>query len=114
QLRFEIFQIDELRDRARNPMVWADDIDVSGYLLRSYAPIGQRVSALKKHAAAVPQVLAQASEVLEPKLPRPVLQTAIDVFQGAAAFLRDDVPPALIEAGATESADSEIATALAA
>src|SRR6185312_3257667 len=80
QLRFEIFQIDELRDRARNPMVWADDIDVSGYLLRSYAPIDLRVSALKKHAAAVPQVLAQASEVLEPKLPRPVLQTAIDVF----------------------------------
>jgi len=113
QLRFEIFQLDELCDRARNPMVWADDIDISGYLLRSYAPIDQRIAALKQQAAAIPQVLTNAAEVLEPQLSRPVLQTAIDVFKGMAAFLRD-VPQALIDAGVVVSADAEIAPALAA
>ena len=113
-LRFEIFQLDELRDRARNPMVWADDIDVSGYLLRSYAQIDERVSALKNHAAAIPQVLANATEVLDQQIPQPVLQTAIDAFKGAASFLRNDVPLALTETRATISAEAEISLALAA
>ncbi|HEX3724184.1 MAG TPA: DUF885 domain-containing protein, partial [Nitrolancea sp.] len=114
QLRFEIFQIGELRERTRNPMIWADDIDLSGYLLRSYAPIEQRVAAMKRHAAAISQVLKQATEVLNPRLSRPVLQTAIDVFAGVATFLRDEVPAALIESGSTESVETEFAAALVA
>jgi hypothetical protein len=114
QLRFEQFQLTELRDRARNPIAWSDDIDLSGYLMRSYAPIDQRASALKAQAALIPTVLANATEVLDHDLSRPVIETAVDVFKGAAAFLRDDVPPALAEAGATISVDAEISDALAA
>ena len=114
QLRFEIFQIGELRERVRNPMIWADDIDLSGYLLRSYAPIDQRVAAMKQQAAAIPEVLNQAAEVLDARLARTVLQTAIDVFAGVATFLRDDVPAALIDSGAKESVTNEIAQSLVA
>ncbi|HEX7101662.1 MAG TPA: DUF885 family protein, partial [Nitrolancea sp.] len=103
QLRFEQFQLTELRDRNRNPIAWSDDIDLSGYLMRSYAPIDQRVAALKAQAALIPTVLTNAADVLDNALSRPVVETAIDVFKGATSFLRDDVPTALAAAGATVS-----------
>jgi uncharacterized protein (DUF885 family) len=81
QLRLEHFQLTALRDRARNPIVWSDDIDLSGYLLRNYAPIEQRVRAMKQQAALIPTVLANATDVLDTDLSRPVVETAIDVFK---------------------------------
>jgi uncharacterized protein (DUF885 family) len=114
QLRLEHFQLTELRDRARNPIVWSDDIDLSGYLLRNYAPIEQRVRAMKQQAALIPTVLANATDVLDTDLSRPVVETAIDVFKGVAAFLRDEAPAALVEAGVTVSVEAEIGEGLAA
>jgi uncharacterized protein (DUF885 family) len=114
QLRLEIFQLAELRDRARNPIIWSDDIDLSGYLLRNYAPIEQRVRAMKQQAALIPTVLLNATDVLDTNLSRPVVETAIDVFKGVAAFLRDDAPPALAEAEMNLLVEAEFADALAA
>jgi uncharacterized protein (DUF885 family) len=114
QLRFERFQLTELRERARNPIAWSDDIDLSGYLMRSYAPIDHRAAALKAQAALIPTVLANAAAGLDHNLSRPVVETAIDVFKGAASFVRDDVRQALADSGATVSVDAEIAGALAA
>jgi len=114
QLRLEIFQLSELRDRARNPIVWSDDIDLSGYLMRSYAPIDQRARALKQQAALIPTVLANATDALDTNLARPVVETAIDVFKGASSFIREDLPAALAEAGSTVSVDAEISEALVA
>ncbi|HVX29630.1 MAG TPA: DUF885 domain-containing protein [Nitrolancea sp.] len=114
QLQFELFQLAELRERARNPIVWSDDIDLSGYLLRAYAPIDQRALALKQQAALIPTVLANARAVLDSELSRPIVETAIEVFKGVAGFLRDDVRPALNEAGTTVSVENEIAEALTA
>jgi uncharacterized protein (DUF885 family) len=114
QLRLERFQLAELRDRARNPIVWSDDIDLSGYLMRSYAPIDERARALKQQAALIPTVLANATEVLDSDLSRPVVATALDVFRGAVSFIRDELPAALAEAGSTISVDAEMSEALTA
>lgn len=79
------------RDPYRNPMFYANALDVSVYLKRDWKPWTDRVrdmTAILNHA---PEVLAAAHQNLEPNLPRPFVQTAIEVTEGTASFLQNEV-----------------------
>lgn len=87
----ELWAIETQRDPYRNPMFYATALDVSVYLKRDWKPWVERVrdlSAILKHA---PEVLASARQNLDPVLPRPYVETAIQVADGTASFLQNEV-----------------------
>lgn len=111
RLAFDRFQLAELREHRRNPLFYADPIDLSIYVKRTYALIDARVRGMAEHARAIPDLLAQARASLDPVLPRPVLEIAVDVFEGTATFIRDEIPQLLQGAGATVDVSAALASA---
>ncbi|HLW47987.1 MAG TPA: DUF885 domain-containing protein [bacterium] len=91
----ELFELESLRDFERNPLAYAGLIDVSNYVKRDYAPLDRRVAALTRHLRQIPDVLATARATLRPPLPRPFVETALDVYRGTVAFHEGDLPAAV-------------------
>lgn len=75
----------------RNPMFYAGALDVSFYLRRDFKPLRERVAdmaAILRHA---PAVFEAARFNLDPVLPRPFVETGIEVARGTAAFLEAEL-----------------------
>ncbi len=87
----ERWTLETERDAYRNPMFYANALDVSVYLKRDWKPWADRVRDMTTILVNTPDVLAAAYKNLEPVLPRPFVQTAIDVTEGTASFLQSDV-----------------------
>ena len=95
----ELFELESLREYERNPLVFSAALDVSGYIKRDYAPLLRRVEVLTEHLRHFPDVLAQARAILRPQLPRPFLDTALEVYAGTVTFHEYDLPAAVRPAG---------------
>jgi uncharacterized protein (DUF885 family) len=91
-LSSERFRLAELREFSWNPTVVLFIIDVMNYIKRDYAPIEQRVRSLIEYERGIPAVLEQVRRLLEPPLPRPILQVAIQMFSGQVGYLRHNLP----------------------
>jgi len=86
-----LWNIETERGWQRNPMHYAGALDVSFYLRRDFKPLRERVAnmtAILRHA---PELFAAARDNLEPVLPRPFVETGIEVARGTASFLGNDV-----------------------
>ncbi|MBI3975215.1 MAG: DUF885 domain-containing protein [Armatimonadetes bacterium] len=95
-LRHEQFEWTGLRDYQRNPLAYSPVLDVTQYIKRNYAPLSERVRALTEHLDGVPGVLAQAREHLGGRpIPRPFIETALDVYRGYLTFYEGSLPAAL-------------------
>ncbi len=99
----ELFELEVLRDVERNPLAFSGALDVSGYIKRDYAPLLQRVEALTDHLRRIPDVLTQARDTLQPRIPRPFLETALEVYAGIVTFHEHDLPAAVRPAGSAPS-----------
>ncbi len=99
----ELFEIESLRDVERNPLAYAGAIDVSNYVKRDYAPVARRLAALTEHLRRIPEVLATARATLRPPLPRPFVDTALDVYGGTVAYHEGELPAAVQAAGTPEA-----------
>jgi len=93
QLAAARFELTELRLPFREPMFYAgpSELDVSSYLKRPYAPLGDRLAALRRHLLGYGGFLEAARDNLEPVLPRPNLEIAIDAVDGQAEYLDGEV-----------------------
>jgi uncharacterized protein (DUF885 family) len=87
----ELFELEQLREFDRNPLAFSGPLDVSGYIKRDYAPFEQRVTALTEHLRQVPEYLAVAKETLREPVPRPFLDTALEVYGGTIQFQEEDL-----------------------
>ncbi|WP_079159445.1 DUF885 family protein [Streptomyces griseus] len=65
----ERFRIAELGRPHRGPELWLAEADVHGYLRGDYAPLDERVGALSRHLAGLPDFLAAAQETFGGALP---------------------------------------------
>ena len=102
QLQAARFQLTELRLPFFEPMFYAgsSELDVSFYLKRPYAPLGDRLAALRRHLLGYGGFLEPARDNLEAALPRPNLEVAIQAVEGQIEYLdgevraaaRDDAP----------------------
>lgn len=99
----ELFEIETLRDFERNPMAYAGAIDVSNYVKRDYAPFERRLAALIEHLRQIPDVLAVARTTLRSPLPRPFVDTALEVYGGTVTYHEGELPAAVQAAGAGEA-----------
>jgi len=101
----ELFELESLRDFERTPLAYSGAIDVSNYVKRDYAPFERRVAALTEHLRQIPEVLATARATLRPPLPRPFVDTALDVYGGTVTYHEGELPAA-VQASAPAEARS--------
>jgi uncharacterized protein (DUF885 family) len=93
QLQAARFELTELRLPFREPMFYAGagELDVSFYLKRPYAPLGERLAALRRHLLGYGGFLEAARDNLEAVLPRPNLEIAIQAVDGQVEYLDSEV-----------------------
>jgi len=93
QLEAARFELTELRLPFREPMFYAgpSELDVSFYLKRPYAPLGDRLAALRRHLLGYGGFLEAARDNLEVALPRPNLEIAIEAIDGQVEYLDGEV-----------------------
>ncbi|MDQ6712259.1 MAG: DUF885 domain-containing protein [Candidatus Dormibacteraeota bacterium] len=93
QLEATRFELTELRLPSREPMFYAgpSELDVSFYLKRPYAPLGDRLAALRRHLLGYGGFLEAARDNLETALPRPNLEIAIQAVDGQVDYLEGEV-----------------------
>ena len=96
-IRREIFERQDMGTYERNPMVYARAADVSVYLNRSFAAIEDRLHSIVMIEAQIPNVLIAAKTNLDPVLPKPYVELAIQVARGSADFLRTNLVEAVKE-----------------
>jgi uncharacterized protein (DUF885 family) len=96
-----IFEIDELREYAWNPLRANPGPAVYLLLARDFAPLPDRLGALAGRLAQIPETLAAARAQLE-SIPTVHLETAIGQFDGTIKLVTGEVDAALRRAG-TES-----------
>ena len=75
-------------------MPYASGLDVSLYLKRDWKPLPERVRDMAAILQRAPEYFAAARANLEPVLPKPFVDTAIEIAAASASFLENDVAKA--------------------
>ena len=94
-IRSEIFGFEQVESFTRNPMTYAQAIDLTQYVKRDFAPLSNRVRSILAIEKQTPVLFTAARMNLRPILPKPFIETAIDVAEGQIAFLEKDLPLAV-------------------
>jgi uncharacterized protein (DUF885 family) len=96
-IRKEIFQREAMLIYERDPMVYARAADVNIYIKRNFAPLDDRVHNIVAIESQIPNILIAARTNLDPVLPKPYVELAIQVAKGSADFLRKNLVEAIAE-----------------
>ena len=91
----ELFEMQETSIFERNPMVYARAVDLNIYVQRNFAPLEDRIRSLTVIESQIPNVLIAARTNLNEVLPKPYVETAIEIAKGASDFLKKSLPPAV-------------------
>jgi uncharacterized protein (DUF885 family) len=91
-IRTEIFWFEGARSYTRNPMTYAQAFDLTQYIKRDFAPLDNRVRSIVAIERNLPLLFSAARMNLDKVLPKPFIETAIDVAEGHMAFLAKDLP----------------------
>lgn len=94
-VRKQLFRFDDLRSYSHNPMTYAGAMDVNIYVKRDFAPLPERVRYIIAILESAPATFAAAKANLAVALPKPFVETAIQVAEGSASFLEKDLVEAL-------------------
>ena len=93
----EIFQREAMSIFERDPMVYARAADVNVYIKRNFAPLEDRVHSIVAIESQIPNIIIAAKTNLDPVLPKPYVELAIQIAKGSADFLRKNLVPAIAE-----------------
>jgi uncharacterized protein (DUF885 family) len=93
----EIFQRETMAIYERDPMVYARAADVNVYIKRNFAPLEDRVHSIVAIESQVPNILIAARTNLDPVLPKPYVELAIQIAKGSADFLRKNLVEAVAD-----------------
>lgn len=93
-IRTELFHFQDMAVYSRNPMTYAGALDLNIYAKRNFAPAEQRLRSVVDIEKETPRILAAARVNLDSSLPRPYVETAIEMAKGAAGFLAKDLADA--------------------
>ncbi|HMC28429.1 MAG TPA: DUF885 domain-containing protein [Verrucomicrobiae bacterium] len=96
-IRKALFKFQDQHSYTRNPMTYAGAIDVNIYIKRNFAPLPERVRSIIAVLRQAAKIMADARANLETALPKPFIETAIQVSEGSADFLGKDLVDALKE-----------------
>ncbi len=96
-IRKEIFQREAMSIYERNPMVYARAADVSAYIKRNFSPLEDRVHSIIGIESQVPNIMIAARTNLDPVLPKPYVELAIQIARASSEFLRKDLVEAIAD-----------------
>ncbi len=96
-VQMELFRFQQMERFSRNPMTYANPCDVNIYVKRNFAPLEDRVKSIIAILNQTPGAMAAARANLQASLPRPYVETAIEMAGGAADFLAKDLVLALAD-----------------
>jgi uncharacterized protein (DUF885 family) len=91
----ELSIIQDLAVFERNPMTYADAIDLNVYVARKFAPLEDRVRSIIAIEAQAPNIMIAGKTNLADVLPKPYVELAIQIARGAAHFLQKDLVEAI-------------------
>jgi uncharacterized protein (DUF885 family) len=91
----EIFNFEDMGTYNKNPMTYAGAVDISIYIKRNFAPLEDRVKSIIAIENNAPLVFTAAKENLKDSLPKPYIETAIEIARGTSDFLNRDLKVAL-------------------
>ena len=96
-IKKQLFETQEMASFERNPMVYARAADVNVYIKRNFAPLEDRVRSIVLIEQQVPNIVIAAKTNLNPVLPKPYVELAIQIARGSAAFLRKNLVEAVAD-----------------
>ncbi|MGI9115706.1 MAG: DUF885 domain-containing protein [Chthoniobacterales bacterium] len=91
----ELFEFQETHKFERNPMTYAECANLNIYIARNWTPLEERVRSLTAIESQIPNTLIAGKTNLDPVLPQPYVELAIEVARGSADFLRKDMVAAV-------------------
>jgi len=96
-IKKEIFQRQDMAIFERDPMVYARAADINVYIKRNFAALEDRVHSIVLIESQVPNIIIAAKTNLNPVLPKPYVELAIQIAKGAAEFLKKDLVTAIAD-----------------
>jgi uncharacterized protein (DUF885 family) len=94
-IKNEIFNFEDIGTYNKNPMTYAQAIDVSIYIKRNFAPLEERIKSIIAIEKTATTVFIAAKANLKDSLAKPYIQTAIEIANGTVDFLGGDLKIAL-------------------
>ncbi len=94
----ELFQIEDLQIFEKNPMTYAGALNLNIYIQRDFKPLEDRVHDIVTIEDQAANIITAAKNNLAANLPKPYVELAIEVAQGSADFLEQDLATAVKEA----------------
>ena len=96
-IKTEIFSFDDMESYIKNPMTYAGAIDLNIYIKRNFAPLEDRLKSIISIEKKTPIIFAVAKSNLVDSLAKPYIEIAIQIAEGTADFLGNDLIIALKE-----------------
>jgi uncharacterized protein (DUF885 family) len=96
-IRREIFRHEAMSIYERNPIVYARAADLNVYVKRNFLPLDDRVRSIIAIESQVPNIIIAAKTNLDPVLPKPYVELAIQIAKSSADFLRKDMVEAIAD-----------------
>ena len=94
-IKRQIFERHDLSMFERNPIVYARAADLNIYIKRNFAALEDRVHSIVLIESQIPNVLIAAKTNLNPVLPKPYVELAIQIARGSADFMRTNLEEAI-------------------
>jgi len=91
----EIFNFEDMQVYTKNPMTYAQAVDINTYIKRDFAPLEERVGDIIAVERQFPALFANAKANLADSLAKPYIDMAIDIAKGNSGFLSGDLVTAL-------------------
>jgi uncharacterized protein (DUF885 family) len=90
-IRGELVQLVDMDSFGKNPMTYAGALDVNIYIQRDFKPLNERVRDIVNIEDQAGNIVTAAKTNLAPVLPKPFVETAIEIANGSADFLEKDL-----------------------
>ena len=94
-IRQELFNFQDAKTYEKNPMTYAQAVDINTYVKRDFAPLEYRVGCIIRVEHQFPALFGAAKANLKDTLAKPLIDMAIEVAEGAEGFLKGDLLVAL-------------------
>ena len=96
-IKKELFEIQDMASYDRNPMVYARALDVNLYVNRDFKPLDARIRDIIAIEDQAQNIMTAAKTNLRDVLPKPYVELAIQIANGAADFLEKNLVEAVGE-----------------
>ena len=91
----ELFQIQDMGIFEKNPMTYARAIDINLYIKRDFKPLEDRVRDIVTIEDQTANIMTAGKTNLADVLPKPYVELAIQIANGSADFLEEDLAAAV-------------------